>query len=90
MGNPHGMGNQMGNAPWAYPILYTPALNPKPAHLLVHRLLSCCALNEDYYDLIDVDSFGSDTSFLGAAIETVRWAKSVVSGKECSVCGQRV
>ena len=42
------------------------------SHLDAHRLLSCCALNEDYYDLVDVDSFGSDTSFLGAAIESVK------------------
>ena len=44
------------------------------SHLDAHRLLSCCALNEEYYDLVDIDSFGSDTSFLGSAIETVRWA----------------
>jgi tRNA (guanine26-N2/guanine27-N2)-dimethyltransferase len=37
-----------------------------------HRLLASCALNEDYYDLVDVDSFGSDTSFLGSAIEAVK------------------
>ena len=42
------------------------------SHLDAHRLLSSCALNEDYYDLVDIDSFGSDTSFLGAAIETVK------------------
>lgn len=42
------------------------------SHLDAHRLLSCCALNEDYYDLVDVDSFGSDSSFLGAAIESVK------------------
>ncbi len=43
-------------------------------HLMMpmRRLLSACALDEDYYDLVDVDSFGSETSFLGAAIETVK------------------
>jgi hypothetical protein len=36
------------------------------------RVLASCALREQYFDLIDVDSFGSDTSFLGAAIAALQ------------------
>ncbi|GAX75602.1 hypothetical protein CEUSTIGMA_g3046.t1 [Chlamydomonas eustigma] len=43
------------------------------SHLDAFRLLSCCALNEDYYDMVDIDSFGSDTSFLGAAMDCVKY-----------------
>jgi len=39
----------------------------------VCRLLASCYLQEDYYDLVDVDSFGSDTSFLPAAIDAVKY-----------------
>lgn len=30
-------------------------------------------LQEDYFDLVDVDSFGSDTSYLGGAIDALKY-----------------
>jgi hypothetical protein len=36
------------------------------SHMDAKRLLAGVALAEDYFDLVDVDSFGSDTSFLGS------------------------
>ena len=30
-------------------------------------------LQEDYFDLVDVDSFGSDTSYLPAAIDALKY-----------------
>eukprot|EP00877_Chromochloris_zofingiensis_P010695 jgi/Chrzof1/587/Cz01g21110.t1 len=43
------------------------------SQLEANRLLSACYLNEDYYDLVDVDSFGSDTMHLPAAIDAVKF-----------------
>ncbi|KAG1672108.1 hypothetical protein FOA52_001695 [Chlamydomonas sp. UWO 241] len=43
------------------------------SHMDAKRLLAGVALAEDYFDLVDVDSFGSDTSFLGSAIESVKF-----------------
>ncbi|MCO5556874.1 hypothetical protein L7F22_061868 [Adiantum nelumboides] len=37
------------------------------------RLFSKCNLNLDFYDFIDVDSFGSDSYFLGPALSAVRF-----------------
>lgn len=36
-------------------------------------MLASRYLAEDYYDLVDVDSFGSETSHLPAAIDSVRY-----------------
>ncbi len=37
------------------------------------RLLTGCYLRESFWDLIDIDSFGSDTMPLPAAIDAVRY-----------------
>jgi tRNA (guanine26-N2/guanine27-N2)-dimethyltransferase len=37
------------------------------------RLLASVYLQEDYFDLVDVDSFGSDTSYLPAAIDALKY-----------------
>ncbi|KAI5076260.1 hypothetical protein GOP47_0008325 [Adiantum capillus-veneris] len=37
------------------------------------RLLSKCNLNLDFYDFIDIDSFGSDSFFLGPALSALRF-----------------
>eukprot|EP00798_Chlamydomonas_sp_ICE-L_P014038 gene14038-19975_t len=42
-------------------------------HVEAGRVLTSVGLAEDYYDLVDVDSFGSDTAWLSAAIEAVKF-----------------
>jgi tRNA (guanine26-N2/guanine27-N2)-dimethyltransferase len=37
----------------------------------VNRVLLYCYMEKDYYDLIDIDSFGSDSIFLGSALASV-------------------
>lgn len=37
------------------------------------RVLASCYLEQDWYDLIDIDSFGSDSSTVSAAIDAVRF-----------------
>ncbi|CAM6013842.1 unnamed protein product [Sphagnum balticum] len=37
----------------------------------VNRVLLYCYMEKDYYDLIDIDSFGSDSIFLGSALSSV-------------------
>jgi tRNA (guanine26-N2/guanine27-N2)-dimethyltransferase len=39
----------------------------------LYRLLAATYLAEDYYDFVDVDSFGSDTAHLPAAIDAVKY-----------------
>lgn len=41
-------------------------------HLDANRILSECYLNGDFYDLIDVDSFGSDSSFIRTVFNALR------------------
>ncbi|KAK6131846.1 hypothetical protein DH2020_034420 [Rehmannia glutinosa] len=41
-------------------------------HLDANRLLTECYLERDYFDLIDVDSFGSESSYLRAALSAVK------------------
>ncbi|KAI3458457.1 hypothetical protein Pfo_015120 [Paulownia fortunei] len=41
-------------------------------HLDANRLLTECYLERDYFDLIDVDSFGSESSYLRAALCAVK------------------
>ena len=65
------------------PSIQPAAVTVRVSHLDAHRLLACCSLNEDYYDLVDVDSFGSDTSFLGSAIEAVRSVRFFVDSRKC-------
>jgi hypothetical protein len=40
---------------------------------LCARLLASVYLQEDYFDLVDVDSFGSDTSYLAGAIDALKY-----------------
>lgn len=44
-----------------------------PPVLCHTRLLASVYLQEDYFDLVDVDSFGSDTSYLAAAIDALKY-----------------
>ena len=37
------------------------------------RLLCATYLNEEYFDLVDVDSFGGETMHLPAAIDSVKY-----------------
>jgi tRNA (guanine26-N2/guanine27-N2)-dimethyltransferase len=37
------------------------------------RLLTSCYLRDDFFDLIDVDCFGSETTSFGAALSAVRY-----------------
>ncbi|XP_004308976.1 PREDICTED: tRNA (guanine(26)-N(2))-dimethyltransferase isoform X1 [Fragaria vesca subsp. vesca] len=37
-----------------------------------NRIMTECYMNRDFYDLIDIDSFGSDSSFLRSAINALR------------------
>lgn len=37
------------------------------------RLLAACYLEEDYFDLIDLDMFGSDTTAIGPALDAARF-----------------
>ena len=57
-------------AMWLCGVLHGALFNP-----LAPRLMQSCALSEEYFDLIDVDSFGSDAKFLTAAINSVRCAQ---------------
>ncbi|KAL8552327.1 hypothetical protein ACS0TY_001139 [Phlomoides rotata] len=41
-------------------------------HLEANRLLTECYLERDYFDLIDVDSFGSESSYLRSAMNAVK------------------
>lgn len=41
-------------------------------HLPATRLLAECYLRKDYFDLIDVDSFGSGSSYLRVALDAVK------------------
>lgn len=41
-------------------------------HLEANRLLTECYLERDYFDLIDVDSFGSESSYLRSALCSVK------------------
>lgn len=41
-------------------------------HLEANRLLTGCYLERDYFDLIDVDSFGSESSYLRSAMSAVK------------------
>jgi hypothetical protein len=47
-----------------------PAFPPCPS---CSRLLCATYLNEDYFDLVDVDSFGCETMHLPAAIDSVKY-----------------
>lgn len=38
-----------------------------------NKVMMECYLRNDYFDLIDVDSFGSDSSFLRAAVSAVKF-----------------
>lgn len=48
--------------------------NPRWAVTLLdaNRIMTECYLKRDFYDLIDIDSFGSDSSFLRSAINALR------------------
>ncbi|WCJ20057.1 N2 N2-dimethylguanosine tRNA methyltransferase [Euphorbia peplus] len=41
-------------------------------HFDANRVLSECYLQRDFFDLIDIDSFGSDSMFLRSAMDTLR------------------
>ncbi|KAL3622048.1 hypothetical protein CASFOL_034244 [Castilleja foliolosa] len=41
-------------------------------HMEANRLLTECYLERDYYDFIDVDSFGSESSYLRSALNAVK------------------
>ncbi|PNW77237.1 hypothetical protein CHLRE_10g428100v5 [Chlamydomonas reinhardtii] len=43
------------------------------SHVDANRLLTNCYMRESYYDLIDVDSFGSESMYFPAAIDAVRY-----------------
>lgn len=61
------------------------------------RLLCSTYLAEDYFDLVDVDSFGSDTSHLPAALDAVKYGGMIYltstdgfcSGGEWMLVGSR-
>jgi tRNA (guanine26-N2/guanine27-N2)-dimethyltransferase len=38
-----------------------------------NKVLLDCYMRKNYYDLIDVDSFGSDSVFLGSALSAVSY-----------------
>lgn len=42
-------------------------------HVEARRLLASVYLQEDYFNLVDVDSFGSDTSYLAGAIDALKY-----------------
>jgi tRNA G26 N,N-dimethylase Trm1 len=42
------------------------------APLLFHRLLASCYMSEQFFDLVDLDCFGSETAFTAAAMGAVR------------------
>lgn len=41
-------------------------------HFEANRVMTECYLQRDFFDLIDVDSFGSDSSFLRSAMNALR------------------
>lgn len=52
-----------GMAPGSYRITHQDA----------HQLFFSCAQNKDYYDLIDIDSFGSPTPFINTALWAIKF-----------------
>lgn len=42
-------------------------------HQDAHQLFFSCAQNKDYYDLIDIDSFGSPTPFINTALWAIKF-----------------
>ncbi|KAL2642401.1 hypothetical protein R1flu_009988 [Riccia fluitans] len=51
-----------------------------------HKVLLDCALRKEYYDLIDVDSFGSDTLCVGPAIGAVKYGGLVYLTSTDGLC----
>lgn len=47
------------------------------SHLEATKLLNSCNQNDDFYDIVDIDSFGSDSAFLGDALRAVRFGGMV-------------
>jgi hypothetical protein len=47
------------------------------SHLDATKLLNSCSQNSDFYDIVDIDSFGSDSAFLGDALRAVRYGGMV-------------
>lgn len=47
------------------------------SHLEASKLLGSCNQNGDFYDIVDIDSFGSDSAFLGDALRAVRYGGMV-------------
>jgi tRNA (guanine26-N2/guanine27-N2)-dimethyltransferase len=41
-------------------------------HLHANRLFSECYLQKEFFDLVDIDSFGGDSSFLRSALCVVK------------------
>lgn len=41
-------------------------------HFDANRVMTECYLQKDYFDLIDIDSFGSDSSFLRSALNALK------------------
>jgi tRNA (guanine26-N2/guanine27-N2)-dimethyltransferase len=42
-------------------------------HLSAQRVFYDCACREDYYDVVDVDAFGSPATYLGACLQATKW-----------------
>jgi tRNA (guanine26-N2/guanine27-N2)-dimethyltransferase len=55
------------------------------------RLLCACYLNEEFFDLIDLDAFGSDTTTIGPALDALRFGGLlyITSTDAFSISGKR-
>jgi hypothetical protein len=53
--------------------MYTHTTPHTRTHPPTRRLLAAAYLSEDFFDLVDVDAFGSDTSWLAAALGAMRF-----------------
>ncbi|KAL6998702.1 methylamine--glutamate N-methyltransferase, partial [Sarracenia purpurea var. burkii] len=57
-------------------------------HFVANKLMTDCYLQRDYFDLIDSDSFGSDSTFLRAALNALLFLCAFPDRicKDASVC----
>ena len=42
-------------------------------HWPANRVFYDCVLRQDYYDLVDIDAFGSPSAYVGASLQATKW-----------------
>ncbi len=52
---------------------YLSAQSYQISHWPANRVFYDCALRQDYYDLVDIDAFGSPSAYVGASLQATKW-----------------